>query len=289
MSSVAMDPFTLSTGVVGILGFVMQMAKAASQAKQAVEKFKSASKEVTGLLERLVVLETVCKLVEVAVAARPRDSSGPSSASPGAMSTALLQCLRKMEALGHLLSATGLDSSQTRSPLSKSEAFSRLRFVLHRDKVKSMVQDVDHAISLLQFIINVDIWYTVKVGKTMRERSQSSRYMGFVTWTTIESWHGEHGEDHKSIPGRRGIIQVRLPLSSVKVDFHYTHFMGTPSYALNINHIIDRTSELGIKIGDLFRSDERDLLKLKKLLSNRELSLYSVVWNDANLFYGPSF
>ncbi|ROW17651.1 hypothetical protein VPNG_00605 [Cytospora leucostoma] len=72
------------------------------------------------------------------------------------MSTALLQCLRKIEALSHLLSATGLDSSQTRSPLSKSETFSRLRFVLRRNKVKSMVQYVDHAISLLHFVMNDD-------------------------------------------------------------------------------------------------------------------------------------
>lgn len=158
MYQVAMDPFTLSTGVVGILGFAMQMAKAASQAREAVEKFRSASKEVAELLERLAVLETVCKLVEVAAAAIPRQSGGPSSASLGAMSTALLQCLEKMEALGRLLAATGLDSSRARSPLSRSEAFSRLRFVLHREKVRSMVQDVDHAISLLQFVINVDTW-----------------------------------------------------------------------------------------------------------------------------------
>lgn len=128
---------------------------------------------------------------------------------------------------------------------------------------------------------------TVKIGKAMRERRQSSRYMGLVTWTTIESWHEDYGEDDKSTPCRRGNIQVRLPFSSVEVDFQYTHFMGSPSYALNINHIIDRSSELGRKIADLISGD-RDLLELKKLLSNRELSLYSVVWNEANLFYVSS-
>lgn len=83
---------------------------------------------------------------------------GSSSASLGAISTALLQCQDKMEELGRTLSATGLNSSQARTPLSKSEAFSRLRFVLRRDKVKSMVQDVEHVISLLHIVLTMDTW-----------------------------------------------------------------------------------------------------------------------------------
>lgn len=153
-----MDPLSVSSGVVGLVAFAMQMAKVVSQAKQAVEQFKSAPREMTELHEKLSLLETVCKLVEIKAANRPGPPGDSSSASLGAISTALLQCQRKMEGLGRTLCTSGLKTSQAGAPLSKSEALSRLRFVLRRDKVKSMVQDVDHVISQLQFVINVDMW-----------------------------------------------------------------------------------------------------------------------------------
>ena len=153
-----MDPLSVSSGVVGIVAFAVQMAEVASQIRQAVKLFRSAPKEMTELLERLAFLETVCELVKTRIASRPELPGTSPSASLGAISTALLQCQHKMEGLSRTLSAIGLDSSQSKPPLSKSEALSRLRFVLRRDKVKSMVQDVDHVISHLQFAINVDMW-----------------------------------------------------------------------------------------------------------------------------------
>lgn len=148
----------MSSGVVGLVAFAMEMAKVASQVKKAVEQFKSAPKELSELLEKLVLLETVCKLVEFTVATRPELPGGSPPPSQGAISTALLQCQSKMEGLKATLSATGLNSSQASAPMSKTEALSRLRFVIRRDKVKLMVQEVDQIISLLQFVINVETW-----------------------------------------------------------------------------------------------------------------------------------
>lgn len=148
----------MSSGVVGLLAFTIQMAKVAAQVQQAVELFKSAPKEMTDLLQRLTLLQTMCRLVEVKVAGAPDQPGGSSSASTATISTALLQCQAKMDDLSRTLAATGLNPSQDRTSLSKSEAFSRLRFVLRREKVKSMVQAVDHVISLLHIVLTVDMW-----------------------------------------------------------------------------------------------------------------------------------
>lgn len=148
----------MSSGVVGLLAFTIQMAKVAAQVEQAVKLFKSAPKEMTDLLQSLTLLQTMCRLVEVKVAGAPDQPGCSSSASLGAISTALLQCQTKMDDLSRTLAATGLNPSQHRTSLSKSEALSRLRFVLRREKVKSMVQDVDRVISLLHVVLTVDTW-----------------------------------------------------------------------------------------------------------------------------------
>lgn len=315
----------MSSGVVGLLAFAMQMAKVATQVKQAVELFKSAPSEMTDLLQRLTLLQTMCKLVEVKVAGSPdHQPGGSSSASLGAISTALLQCQDKMEELSRTLSATGLTSSQTKTPLSRSEAFSRLRFVLRRDKVKSMVQDVDHVISRLHIVLTVDTWMAIVPNpqtprlsqpdnahgeisnlqeetpsgveialsprpavpvfrrKARREKRHRSRYMGLVTWTTVESWIEDQGDGSKLMPDRRGDVSLKVPFSSIQIDFHYTQFMGTPSYALNINHVIDENSGLAVEIRSVMYLG--DLPKLKELLSDRQMSIYST-YADRSLFW----
>ncbi|KUI56991.1 hypothetical protein VP1G_04245 [Cytospora mali] len=321
-----MDPLSVSSGVVGLLAFAMQMATVATQVKQAVDQFKSAPKEINELLQRLTLLQTMCELVRVKMAGVSGNTGGSSSVSLDVISTALLQCQSKMGDLSRTLSATGLNSSQTRTPLSKSEAFSRLRFVLRREKVKSMVQDVDHVISLLHIVLTMDTWMTTvslsqttalqytdnvqssvsslqdvppvetqsalsrpaasmslgRVGRASRKKRHSSRNMGLITWTTVETWAEAQDDAFGMPPERSGNITLRLPFTSVQLDLHYTQFLGTPSYALNINHIIDTYSGLGYQITDLFYG--RDLLGLKKLLSERELSIYSVL-GDTSLFY----
>ncbi|KUI64875.1 hypothetical protein VM1G_00319 [Cytospora mali] len=321
-----MDPLSVSSGVVGLLAFAMQMATVATQVKQVVDQFKSAPKEIEELLQRLTLLQTMCELVKVKVAGVPGYTGGSSSGSLDAISTALLQCQSKMEDLSRTLSATGLNPSQARIPLSKSEAFSRLRFVLRREKVKSMVQDVDHVISLLHLVLTMDTWMTTvslsqtpglshpdnvqssvsslqdvpsvetqsalprpavsmslgRVEGAPRKKRHSSRNMGLINWTTVETWAEGQDDAFGVPPERSGNITLRLPFTSVQLDLHYTQFMGTPSYALNINHNIDPYSGFGYQITELFW--ERDLLGLKKLLSDRKLSIYSVL-GDTSLFY----
>lgn len=152
----------MSSGVVGLLSFAIQIAKVAAQVRQAVELFRTAPEEMNDLLQRLALLQTMCKLIEAKVAGAPGQllEDGPaSSASLGAISAALSQCQSKMEHLSRTLAATGLSSSRARaSPLSRSEALSRLRLVLRKGKVSSMVQDVDHVISLLHVMLTVDTW-----------------------------------------------------------------------------------------------------------------------------------
>lgn len=320
-----MDPLSASSGVVGLLAFAMQMVKVATQVKQAVELFKSAPSEMTDLLQRLTLLQTMCKLVEVKVAGSPDHQPGDSSsASLDAISTALLQCQGKMEELSRTLSATGLTSSQAKTSLSRSEALSRLRFVLRRDKVKSMVQDVDHVTQLLHLVLTVDTWMAIVPNpqtprlsqsdnahgeilnvqektssgvetalsprpavsvfrrKARRQKRLHSRYMGLVTWTTVESWTEDQSDGSKLMPDRRGAISLQVPFSSIQVDLHYTQFMGTPSYALNIIHVIECRSELEQDIRIVMLC--QDLPKLKELLSDRQLSIYSI-YNGRSLFF----
>lgn len=122
-----------------------------------------------------------------------------------------------------------------------------------------------------------------KVDKATREKRHSSRYMGLVTWTTIDtSVEDGHGKDSEMMPNRKGNITLRLPFSSVRFDFYYSQSMGSPSYALNINHVIDRWSELELELQDIMF--KQNLVGLKRLLSDRKLSIYSCI-SDSNLFY----
>lgn len=154
---IAMDPLSVSSREVGLLAFTMQMAKVAGQVQQAVVLFEPAPRDLTDLLQRLSLLLTMCKLVEVKVGGAPdAQLGGISSVSLGAISTALLQCQNKMDDLSRTLAAIGLDPSQDKSSLSRAEASSRLRFVPRREEVRSMVQDVDHVTSLLHILLAVD-------------------------------------------------------------------------------------------------------------------------------------
>lgn len=117
--------------------------------------------------------------------------------------------------------------------------------------------------------------------KATREKRHFSTYMGLVTWTTVKSWNDGQSDDSKLMPDRRGKITLQVPFCSVQVDFHYTQFMGTPSYALNINHVIDPSSDFGNYIFSLVLQE--DLPRLKKLLSDRKLSIYSL-YGHSSLF-----
>lgn len=158
-STTTMDPLSITSGVVGILAFAIQMAQMASKVKDAMAQFRTASAEADELFQRLAMLDTVCALVQQNLTRRHASSEAIPPSMLTAVSGALLQCHKKMEGLDKTLSAmSSTKPSKVRSWSSKSEALSRARFVFSRDKIRSMVQDVGDAMSLLQFIINVDMW-----------------------------------------------------------------------------------------------------------------------------------
>lgn len=58
-----MDPLSMSAGLVGFIGFAVQVAKLVSKVKATVKEHKSASREIEELVEKLHVIEAVCVMV----------------------------------------------------------------------------------------------------------------------------------------------------------------------------------------------------------------------------------
>lgn len=153
-----MDPLSITSGIVGIVAFTLQMAKMASSVREAVEHFKCAPKEATELVERLTMLETACELIRFHLERRHTLPEYSFPASLGIITKALAQCHTRMESLAKMMSSLNLSSSHERLLFPTSDTVARLRLVLRKDRTKSMIADIDHVISLLQFIINVDMW-----------------------------------------------------------------------------------------------------------------------------------
>lgn len=152
-----MDPLSVTSGIVGIVAFTIQMLKMASTMKDAMEHFKSGPKEARDLLERLNTLETVCELISVHSERKENPPGVSSPASLDIISKALSQCRTRMEDLAMMLSSMGIGPSQARHRNSTSETTSRLRLLLRKDKIRLMVQEIDQVISLLHFVVTVDM------------------------------------------------------------------------------------------------------------------------------------
>lgn len=153
-----MDPLSVTSGIVGIVAFALQLAKTASQVKKAVEDVKSAPKVARELIERLVMLETACQLIGFHLERRDTLPGHPSSASLDIISKALAQCLVRIQDLEQVIPSSGPADSAAGTPLPKFDTASRLRLVLRREKISSLIQEIDRVISLLQFVIQVDMW-----------------------------------------------------------------------------------------------------------------------------------
>lgn len=130
-----------------------------------------------------------------------------------------------------------------------------------------------------------------------RNYRRTSKYLGYVTWTTIDGWTGVGGGDDDDdddeekevqlITYRKEIFSLRLPFTSIQLDLENTSAMGNPSYALNVTHIITRNSDLGRRICSLLLR-KGGTGELHRLLSKRELSMYSLcsMYNsEMNLFW----
>lgn len=129
------------------------------------------------------------------------------------------------------------------------------------------------------------------VAKFRRSRNQqyrTFRYLGYITWTITDGWIGDDDDDDANhIAYRKGRITFQLPFTSTQYSMHYDGGMGTPSYALNVAHIIDKSSALGRRLFRLMRPDGNPE-ELRELISSRKLSIYSVYrWDDEdfNLFF----
>lgn len=138
--------------------FAFQMAKTASVVKRAVEEVKSAPREATELIERLVKLETACHLIGPHLERRKALPDHYSTASMDIISRSLAQCLVKIQNLEQVLSTLSPSDTMAPAPPSRFDIGSRLRLVLHKNKIGSLVKEIDRVISLLQFAIQVDMW-----------------------------------------------------------------------------------------------------------------------------------
>lgn len=140
------------------MAFALQLAKTASKMKRAIEEVKSAPNVARELIEKLVMLETACQLIGFHLERRETLPGHHSSASPDIISNALAQCLSRIEDLEQLVSPSSPSNSVTGTPGPRFDTASRLRLVLRKDRIRSLVQDIDRVISLLQFVIQVDMW-----------------------------------------------------------------------------------------------------------------------------------
>lgn len=120
----------------------------------------------------------------------------------------------------------------------------------------------------------------------MNQSRRTFQYMGCITWTIADGRTG-HDDDDDSLAYRKGSITFRLPFTSTQLSMNYFGGIGTPSYALNVNHIIEDRSELGRRLWELM-SPGSDLKELHELISGRELSIYSVLrshYQETNIYF----
>lgn len=126
------------------------------------------------------------------------------------------------------------------------------------------------------------------IRRATNQQSRTFQYLKYITWTITDGWiGGDEDDDNDSIAHRKGSITFRLPFTSTQLSMHYDDGMGAPTYALNVTHVIEEHSELGRQVWALMRpwSDPQEL---HKLVSGRELSIYSVFRScsrETNLFF----
>lgn len=110
------------------------------------------------LIERLVLLETTCQLIGFHLERRETLPGHSSSTSPEIISKALAQCLIRIQDLEQIVSSSNPGDSVAGTPRLKFDTASRLRLVLRKERISSLIQEIDRVISLLQFVIQVDMW-----------------------------------------------------------------------------------------------------------------------------------
>lgn len=154
----------MTSGIVGIIAFAFQLAKTASKVRAAVDDIKSAPREARDLIERLMMLETTCQLISVHLEQRKALPNHSLSPSFDIISKALIQFATKAQELEQMLSTLILSLNSSNGSTWKirgksgAACVSHLRLVLRENKIKGLLKEVERAISLLQFVIQVDMW-----------------------------------------------------------------------------------------------------------------------------------
>lgn len=123
------------------------------------------------------------------------------------------------------------------------------------------------------------------IRRTTDNNFHTFRYLGYITWTVNDSWIKDVDGNPRRIAHRKGSITFRLPLTSTRLRMHYQCGLGTPSYALNVSHVIEEHSELGSQLQAVMGGSPREL---QRLLSGRKLSIYSLFktrFGEMNLFF----
>lgn len=123
------------------------------------------------------------------------------------------------------------------------------------------------------------------IRRPTHQHRRTFRYLGYISWTVSNSWIGDGDHDPNRIAHRKGAITFRLPFTSTRLSVHYQCGLGTPSYALNVSHVIEEHSELGRQLGTVMRGSTREL---QGLLSEQKISLYSLFKThsgEINLFF----
>lgn len=127
---------------------------------------------------------------------------------------------------------------------------------------------------------------SLNIHRATKQQCRTSRYLGCITWTIADGRIGDD-DDVNRIAFRKTSIAFRLPFTSSQLRVHYVGGMGTPSYALNVTHIIEDKTELNQRLWGLM-SPRQDPKRLHELISARELSIYSVIRDgsrEMNLFF----
>lgn len=150
-----MDPLAISSGVVGFIAFTVQVAKLVSKTKSAVQQFKSATAEVQDLVDKLVVIETVCMMVEANLGMRQQSLDASPLPLLRPISAGLERCHDKLEGLDRVLSPF-MDA--LKAPSRKRQTLLRIQFFFGRDEIQRLVNGVGEAVAFLQFVMTADTW-----------------------------------------------------------------------------------------------------------------------------------
>jgi hypothetical protein len=141
-----MDPFTLATGVVGLLGVTLQISQIVGSYIDGVE---NATKAATELSTTLTILHSTLSRLDVFL--RSQSAKDNSFEYTSVLCSATGACKTKLELLHSKLSSRRDGSRLNR-------ALHRLKWPLDEKENRTAVQDLQGFIQTFQFALTIDGW-----------------------------------------------------------------------------------------------------------------------------------